>query len=204
LLSEVQPYCYFDTSVPYTRNLIATDHETYTLLVLCWSPRTTNCSGSSPIHNHPGDGCYMRVVSGRVTERIYQERHSCLNEKHHTLTMTPKNSNTTTVLECIATRHYTKSHVTYINDEIGYHSIGCSPNDDEDEDDVRQNVFAGAITLHLYCPPIPQCQIFVPSPKTDHITNSNTALTNDGVQQHYHTSDSGPMYHHTEYGQWNK
>ena len=37
----------FDASKNYTRNLIATDDETFTLMLLCW-----NADKESPIHDH--------------------------------------------------------------------------------------------------------------------------------------------------------
>jgi hypothetical protein len=45
------------------RNLIATDNETFTLMLLCWTP-----GKESPIHDHPCEGCWMRVVQGCVRE----------------------------------------------------------------------------------------------------------------------------------------
>ena len=47
-LGEWKKYALFDPMKNYTRNLIATDDETYTLLLLCWNP-----SKESPIHDHP-------------------------------------------------------------------------------------------------------------------------------------------------------
>lgn len=44
---EWKKYALFDTSKNYTRNLIATDDETFTLLLLCW-----NSGRESPIHDH--------------------------------------------------------------------------------------------------------------------------------------------------------
>ncbi len=41
-------YALFEPMKNYTRNLIATDDETYTLLLLCWNP-----GKESPIHDHP-------------------------------------------------------------------------------------------------------------------------------------------------------
>jgi hypothetical protein len=46
-----EAYAHFDASRHYTRNLIATDHVSYTLLLLCWNP-----GQESPIHDHPCDG----------------------------------------------------------------------------------------------------------------------------------------------------
>ena len=47
-LGEWKRYRLFDPMKNYTRNLIATDDETFTLLLLCW-----NANKSSPIHDHP-------------------------------------------------------------------------------------------------------------------------------------------------------
>ena len=63
LLQLLQPHAHFDPTRPYTRNLIHTDHSSYTLLLLCWNP-----GQSSPIHNHPCDACWMKVLQGAVQE----------------------------------------------------------------------------------------------------------------------------------------
>ncbi len=47
-LGEWRKYAHFDPSRNYTRNLVATDDETFTLLLLCWNP-----GRESPIHDHP-------------------------------------------------------------------------------------------------------------------------------------------------------
>ena len=44
---EWKRYAMFDPSKNYTRNLIATDDDTFTLLLLCW-----NANKESPIHDH--------------------------------------------------------------------------------------------------------------------------------------------------------
>mmetsp|Transcript_21514 Transcript_21514/g.30767 ORF Transcript_21514/g.30767 Transcript_21514/m.30767 type:complete len:148 (-) Transcript_21514:387-830(-) len=44
---EWRKYAFFDGKKNYTRNLIATDDETFTLLLLCW-----NAGRESPIHDH--------------------------------------------------------------------------------------------------------------------------------------------------------
>jgi cysteine dioxygenase len=46
----------------YTRNLVSTG-EWYDLLVLCWKP-----GQHSPIHDHAGSGCGVRVLHGVMTE----------------------------------------------------------------------------------------------------------------------------------------
>jgi len=93
-------YALFDASKPYTRNLIATDHKTYTLLLLCWNP-----AQESPIHDHPCDGCWLQVVQGGIREVRYN-----------------------TELKCIADRTYhadnDDSKLSYITDNLGYHKVG--------------------------------------------------------------------------------
>ena len=63
-----QKYAIFDDEKPYTRNLISTDGETYTLLLLCWNPQK-----ESPIHDHPCDGCWLQVVQGGIREDRYDK-----------------------------------------------------------------------------------------------------------------------------------
>eukprot|EP00978_Attheya_sp_CCMP212_P010609 scaffold25804_cov58-Attheya_sp.AAC.2 len=63
---EWERYACFDPSQHYTRNLVSTDNENFTLLILCWNPGRT-----SPIHDHPCDGCWMRVCEGSVREERY-------------------------------------------------------------------------------------------------------------------------------------
>ncbi|KAL7552324.1 hypothetical protein ACHAWF_015557, partial [Thalassiosira exigua] len=66
-LGEWKKYALFDSMKNYTRNLIATDNETFTLLLLCWNPNK-----ESPIHDHPCDGCWLRVCQGKIRETRYE------------------------------------------------------------------------------------------------------------------------------------
>jgi len=58
--------CKFD-QVSYARNRIAKS-SWYDLLVICWRR-----GQSSPIHDHIGSACGVRVVDGIATETIYEE-----------------------------------------------------------------------------------------------------------------------------------
>jgi len=92
-----QKYAIFDDEKPYTRNLISTDGETYTLLLLCWNPQN-----ESPIHDHPCDGCWLQVVQGGIREVRYDKQ-----------------------LNCVATLDYTTvGELSYITDNVGYHKVG--------------------------------------------------------------------------------
>lgn len=64
---ELTRYTHLDDSKNYTRNLVATDNTHYTLMLLCWNP-----GKSSPIHDHPCDGCWMQVLEGQVRECRYE------------------------------------------------------------------------------------------------------------------------------------
>jgi len=89
-------YSLFDRNKPYTRNLISTDHETYTLLLLCWNPEK-----ESPIHDHPCDGCWLKVLEGGIREVRYDQE-----------------LNVTSEIDC----H--EGELSYITDNVGYHKVG--------------------------------------------------------------------------------
>ena len=97
---DLERFSHFDTDQNYTRNLISTDNETYTLLLLCWNPGM-----HSPIHDHPCDGCWMSVVSGAVQEKRYQP---------------DENDN----LVCTQDEIFHQGGVVFIEDSMGYHSVG--------------------------------------------------------------------------------
>lgn len=91
-----QKYALFDNTKPYTRNLISTDHETYTLLLLCWNPEQ-----ESPIHDHPCDGCWLQVLGGGIEEVRYDRQ-----------------------LNRVSQIDYSKGDLSYITDNVGYHKVG--------------------------------------------------------------------------------
>ena len=89
-------YSLFDNNKPYTRNLISTDHESYTLLLLCWNPEK-----ESPIHDHPCDGCWLQVLEGGIQEVRYDRK---LNQVSQ--------------IDC------REGELSYITDNVGYHKVG--------------------------------------------------------------------------------
>jgi cysteine dioxygenase len=137
---DYQEYAHFNSSKNYTRNLIATDRKSYTLMLLCW-----NAGKSSPIHDHPCDGCWMRVVMGSVQECRYNK----LNSDEECLT-------------CVSNDIYTEGQQAFIQDSMGYHKVG-NPSHSKP-----------AITLHLYCPPFETCKIWMdPHDSVASCTKSN-------------------------------
>lgn len=65
VLADVADYCRFDPR-HYVRNLIHTGPG-YHALVLCWRN-----GQRSPIHDHTGSGCGVKVLSGVATETRFQ------------------------------------------------------------------------------------------------------------------------------------
>jgi cysteine dioxygenase len=64
--NDWKKYEFFDAHKKYTRNLVATDNETFTLMLLCWNP-----GKGSPIHDHAGSECFMRNLAGELNEVQY-------------------------------------------------------------------------------------------------------------------------------------
>eukprot|EP01083_Nonionella_stella_P136801 416434_1 len=104
--SEVSQYSHTTPLKNYTRNLVATDNKTFTLLMLCWNPNK-----SSPIHDHPCNGCWMRVLQGSVNEKRYVKD-------------TENN-----VLVCTQDTTFYQGDETFIDDNLGYHKIGNNAED---------------------------------------------------------------------------
>jgi cysteine dioxygenase len=123
---ELDRFALYDPGKRYTRNLIATDHETFTLMLLCWNP-----GAESPIHDHPCDGCWARVVRGTVVETRYHR----------------DASGAALVESGVASA--SAGDVMYIDDSIALHKIG------------NPSPTVPAATLHLYSPPFSRCCIWL-------------------------------------------
>jgi cysteine dioxygenase len=59
----------------YSRNLLAYGPQFYAL-VLCWKP-----GQASPIHDHKGASCGVRVIAGVATETSFRRHHGRLVER---------------------------------------------------------------------------------------------------------------------------
>jgi cysteine dioxygenase len=131
--------CHSSAPLPlYTRNLIATDGLSYSLLLLCWNPY-----GYSPIHNHPGDGCWMRVVSGAIHEVRYT---TAARNKTIKVSKTMSSSSLVPTQERTCGPH---DDVVFIADDVGYHKVG------------NPSRTMPAMSLHLYSPPPQSCRAWM-------------------------------------------
>ena len=84
----------------------------YSLEILSWAPYS-----KSPIHNHAEYGCFMKVLNGSLKENLYNDNLVMFKETN-----------------------YNKNDVTYINNEMGIHSI---------ENNNNSNM---SYSLHIYFP----------------------------------------------------
>lgn len=133
--TEYSPYTWFcEKDVkPYTRNMVFRN-KYFTILVLCWNPQSESC-----IHAHCGSHCWLRVISNDLTETRYCTRDNpfhicqgCVGKKIEKL-------------KASTVQTYHEGQITYINDDIGVHKVSnCTD--------------TGAVSLHLYAPPLTNLQ----------------------------------------------
>jgi len=109
----------------YTRNLVK-DSPYFTLMLLCWPGAIC-----SPIHDHGGSECWLRVCSGTLEERFYD---------------LPEHEDAE--LKLRFSQQHKGGGVCFINDDQGLHSIS-NPTED------------WAISLHCYVPGYISCNAFL-------------------------------------------
>ena len=152
-LNEWQRYAFWDESKRYTRNLIATDYTSFTLMLLCW-----NAQQGSPVHDHASSECFMRVVEGSVMETQYDRIDSptvgaATPSDSITSATSPISSSLSSSSSALSPLQLRRQHtvsaggVLFINDSIGLHKI--------------DNPFTSrAVTLHCYIPPYESCRCY--------------------------------------------
>lgn len=99
LESEWRQYALRDKNKCYTRNLVSQLTPNASLLVLVWDPLK-----GSGIHDHPESNCFMKILKGDITEKLFFQN----DEKD---------------LELIRSTTIPTNAVGYINDKIGIHSM---------------------------------------------------------------------------------
>lgn len=105
----------------YTRNCLARTQK-YELILLCW-----DIGAQAPIHGHGGEDCWVYQVQGTVEEIRFKQAAGSLIETNRMVLAPGK--------------------LTYMNDRMGYHSIGNISNQ-------------RAMTLHIYALPIDTCKVY--------------------------------------------
>ncbi|KAI9298535.1 cysteine dioxygenase type I [Neoconidiobolus thromboides FSU 785] len=129
--SDWEKYAHFDNN-KYTRNLVDDGNGEFNLIVLAW-----NNGQKSPIHDHAGSHCIMKILDGELQEQLYEwpEESSAQTECCRKM-----NNYKNTV--------YSKDQVTYMHDNLGLHRV------------ANYNSDKPALSLHLYTPPIKQAITF--------------------------------------------
>ncbi|KAL2912677.1 hypothetical protein HK105_207784 [Polyrhizophydium stewartii] len=118
----------------YTRNLVDAGNGRFNLMVLCWGP-----GQASPIHDHANSHCLVKVLEGAIDETQYEWPEGVAEDDDETAA--------TRSLTVKQRATYTTDEVTYMHDKIGLHKV-ANPRS------------TGAISLHLYTPPIESCKTF--------------------------------------------
>lgn len=99
--TEISSTCYKEfsswSSENYTRNCITINDE-FELILLCWEK-----GQQTPIHDHGGEECWVKVIEGSLEEVIYKEEDGDLMSIR-TNTLLPDN-------------------ISYMVDFMGYHAL---------------------------------------------------------------------------------
>ncbi|KAJ1934174.1 hypothetical protein FBU59_005783, partial [Linderina macrospora] len=119
-------YAAYNEGSRYTRTLVDDGNGKYNLLVLVWGE-----GQSSPIHDHAGSHCMMKLLDGELQEDLFAWPSESQDEMRLKRTAALKTNG-----------------VAYMHDKIGLHRI-ANPS--------RQ---AKAVSLHLYSPPYNVCKTF--------------------------------------------
>lgn len=114
----------------YTRNLVDQGNGRYNLMILCWGE-----SHVSPVHDHPGSNCFIKMLKGSLQETLYNMPNS-------------SNEHKTKQLQVISRKSLIKDEITYLHDAYGVHAI------------ENLSHTEGAITLHLYIPPFQSSNVY--------------------------------------------
>lgn len=137
----------------YTRNLVGYDmpqgasRAKFTALILCWDK-----GQMSPIHDHAGSSCWVKVLQGQLREVRYEYRNADDAERRGKK------------LAVLSDRTFEPESVAYINDTQGVHAMG-NPNSD-----------SVTVTLHVYAPPYVICRMFDPNDGSTQVGSMAAAI----------------------------
>jgi cysteine dioxygenase len=116
----------------YTQNLVGYG-ENFTVALMCWEKKQM-----SPIHDHSGASCWLKVLDGKLCERKYSVRETGSEVDTDSAWDVSKDSEQTIDAEQVA----------YFGDGIGAHCIG-NPSSEQ-----------VVVSLHIYSPPHSVCNFY--------------------------------------------
>ncbi|RKP27537.1 RmlC-like cupin domain-containing protein, partial [Syncephalis pseudoplumigaleata] len=135
-------YALFDP-YRYTRNLVDDGNGKFNLLVLAWGAQH-----QSAIHDHSNSHCVMKILDGELQEEQFEWPDTGCDGADCPAMMTPDAEDEQGAMTLIKSSKYHRDDVTYIHDRIGLHRVG------------NLSTKKGAVSLHLYTPPITMCRTF--------------------------------------------
>ena len=120
-LSSFESYCSWKKDA-YSRNCV---HRTdaYEIILICW-----DADSETAVHDHGGQDCWVFQIDGTIEEKRFEK-------------------NETEALREVHKSQITAGGLTYMNDQMGYHSIKNISN-------------SRAMTLHIYNSPIDACNVY--------------------------------------------
>ncbi|KAJ2799242.1 hypothetical protein H4R20_004517 [Coemansia guatemalensis] len=123
-----EKYAVYQDGTRYTRNLVDDGNGKYNLLILVWGENQ-----ASPIHDHAGSHCMMKLLAGQLDEDLFAW---------------PSSNTCKSNLHMKRSAGLNTNSVAYMHDKIGLHRIS-NPSSTEK-----------AVSLHLYSPPYDMCKVF--------------------------------------------
>ena len=96
-ISAFDNYCSWSAE-SYTRNCI-TENDKFELILICWEQGQI-----TPIHNHDGQECWVRIIEGEFSETIY-------------------NANEDGLLKRFKSTISKSNDITYMVDFMGFHTL---------------------------------------------------------------------------------
>ncbi|KAJ2775829.1 hypothetical protein H4R18_005920 [Coemansia javaensis] len=123
-------YAVYHEGTRYTRNLVDDGNGKYNLLILVWAE-----GQASPIHDHAGSHCMMKLLAGQLDEQLYAWPSSGPDGQGESLRL-----RRTAALKA--------NSVAYMHDKLGLHRI------------ANPSLSSKAVSLHLYSPPYSFCKTF--------------------------------------------
>ena len=122
--SAFEVFCSWSEST-YTRNCIF-ENERFELILICWQS-----SHKTPIHDHGGEECWVKVIDGEFKETVYKS-----NEVSEV-----------SEVNILKTTLFKAGDISYMIDFMGCHQL--------------KNLSSHrALSLHLYAKPIRNCNVY--------------------------------------------
>lgn len=130
--TDWQKYISFSDET-YKRNVISDmTNDNFEFVLICWKPMQ-----ESPIHDHPDNGCLVKILQGTLQEEIY------LNEKNEN-----EENNINNIYKHIESKINRVGDISYMEKMSLIHKIS-NPNKE-----------FPSISLHIYSPPKFKTTIF--------------------------------------------